>query len=89
MKRQVSRLCEEIDGPVNVFHSRTIEGEWPHLWINTSWIVSTAVILAVGVDADGRREVLGHHRCLGGRTVLDRLPALARRPWPARGEDGD
>jgi hypothetical protein len=32
LKRQVSRLREEIDGRVNVFFSRTIEGEWPHLW---------------------------------------------------------
>jgi putative transposase len=66
-KSQVSRLCEEIDERVNAFLARPIEGEWPYLWIDATYlktreagrIVSTAVILAVGVNADGRREVLG------------------------------
>jgi transposase-like protein len=66
-KSQVSRLCEEIDERVNAFLSRPIEGEWPYLWIDATYlktreagrIVSTAVILAIGVNADGRREVLG------------------------------
>ncbi|MBO1908733.1 IS256 family transposase, partial [Microvirga sp. 3-52] len=66
-KSQVSRLCEEIDERVNAFLSRPIDGEWPYLWIDATYlktreagrIVSTAVILAVGVNSDGRREVLG------------------------------
>jgi putative transposase len=66
-KSQVSRLCEEIDERVNAFLARPIEGEWPYLWIDATYlktreagrIVSTAVILAVGVNTDGRREVLG------------------------------
>jgi putative transposase len=66
-KSQVSRLCEEIDERVNAFLTRPIEGEWPYLWIDATYlktreagrIVSTAVILAVGVNSDGRREVLG------------------------------
>ncbi len=66
-KSQVSRLCEEIDERVNAFLSRPIEGEWPYLWIDATYlktreagrIVSSAVILAVGVNSDGRREVLG------------------------------
>lgn len=66
-KSQVSRLCEEIDERVNAFLGRPIEGEWPYLWIDATYlktreagrIVSTAVILAVGVNSDGRREVLG------------------------------
>jgi putative transposase len=66
-KSQVSRLCEEIDERVNAFLARPIEGEWPYLWIDATYlktreagrIVSTAVILAIGVNADGRREVLG------------------------------
>src|SRR3984885_8893742 len=32
-KSQVSRLVEEIDGRVNAFLARPIEGEWPYLWI--------------------------------------------------------
>ena len=66
-KSQVSRLCEEIDARVKAFLDRPIEGDWPsrlprrHLrraWRNHR-IVSTAVIVAVGANADGRREVLG------------------------------
>jgi len=66
-KSQVSRLCEEIDERVQAFLNRPIEGEWPYLWIDATYIkareggriVSTAAIVAVGANADGRREVLG------------------------------
>ena len=66
-KSQVSRLCEEIDGKVKAFLDRPIEGDWPYLWIDATYvkvrnngrIVSAAVIIAVGANADGRREVLG------------------------------
>ena len=66
-KSQVSRLCEEIDERVKAFLDRPIEGDWPYLWIDATYvkvrqngrIVSVAVIIAVGVNADGRREVLG------------------------------
>ena len=66
-KSQVSRLCEEIDGRVKVFLNRPIEGDWPYLWVDATYIkvrqagriVSVAVIIAVGVNSDGRREVLG------------------------------
>jgi putative transposase len=66
-KSQVSRLCEEIDGKVKAFLERPIEGDWPYLWIDATYlkvrrggrIVSVAVIIATGVNSDGRREVLG------------------------------
>jgi transposase-like protein len=66
-KSQVSRLCEEIDGKVKAFLERPIEGDWPYIWIDATYvkarrggrIVSVAVIIAVGVNSDGRREVLG------------------------------
>ncbi|AUX69476.1 IS256 family transposase [Porphyrobacter sp. HT-58-2] len=66
-KSQVSRLCEELDEKVNAFLDRPIEGDWPYLWIDATYvkvrqngrIVSVAVIIAVGVNSDGRREVLG------------------------------
>ena len=64
---QVSRLCEEVDEKVKAFLCRPIEGDWPYLWIDATYlkvrqsgrIVSVAVIIAVGVNGDGRREVLG------------------------------
>ncbi len=66
-KSQVSRMCEEIDERVDAFLNRPIEGDWPYLWIDATYvkvrqngrIVSVAVIIAVGVNTDGRREVLG------------------------------
>jgi putative transposase len=66
-KSQVSRLCEEIDDRVKAFLDRPIEGDWPYLWIDATYvkvrqskrIVSVAVTVAVGVNVDGRREVLG------------------------------
>jgi transposase-like protein len=66
-KSEVSRLVEEIDGRVNAFLTRPLEGEWPYVWIDATYvkareggrIVSTATIIAVGVNTDGRREVLG------------------------------
>ena len=66
-KSQVSRLCAEIDDKVKTFLDRPIEGDWPYLWIDATYvkvrqngrIVSVAVIIAVGVNSDGRREVLG------------------------------
>jgi putative transposase len=66
-KSQVSRLCQEIDERVKAFLGRPIEGDWPYLWIDATYvkvrsngrIVSVAVIVAVGVNSDGRREILG------------------------------
>jgi putative transposase len=66
-KSQVSRLCAEIDVRVNAFLSRPLEGAWPYLWLDATYlkvrdggrIVSRAVIGAVAVNEDGKREVLG------------------------------
>jgi len=66
-KSQVSRLCGEIDDRVKTFLNRPLEGDWPYIWLDATYvkvrqagrIVSVAVIIAVGVNSDGRREVLG------------------------------
>ena len=80
-KSQVSRLCAEIDERVTAFLDRPIEGDWPYLWIDATYvkarsagrIVSLAVIVAVGVNSDGRREVLG----------MDIGPSEAETFWTA------
>ena len=80
-KSQVSRLCEEIDDRVKAFLERPIEGDWPYLWVDATYvkvrqagrIVSVAVIVAVGVNTDGRREVLG----------MDVGPSEAETFWTA------
>jgi putative transposase len=66
-KSQVSRLCGEIDDKVQSFLTRPLEGDWPYVWLDATYvkvrqagrIVSVAVIIAIGVNVDGRREVLG------------------------------
>ena len=80
-KSQVSRLCEDeplsaigprtmaSDERVQAFLNRPLEGDWPFLWLDATYvklreggraaIVSMAVIVAVAVNTDGRREILG------------------------------
>jgi putative transposase len=78
-KSQVSRLCEEIDEKVKPFLGRPIEGDWPYVWLDATYlkvrragrIVSVAVAIAIGVNGDGRREVLG----------LDICPSEAETFW--------
>jgi transposase-like protein len=63
----LSRLCGEIDEKVATFLDRPLEGDWPYVWLDATYlkvrqngrIVSVAVIIAVGVNSAGRREVLG------------------------------
>ncbi|TMU91776.1 IS256 family transposase [Brucella haematophila] len=88
-KSQVSRLCEEIDVRVKAFLDRPIEGDWPYVWVDATYlkvrqagrIVSVAVTIAVGVNGDGRREVLG--MAIGTSEAetfwTDFLRSLARR----------
>ena len=88
-KSQVSRLCAEIDERVRDFLGRPIEGDWPYLWLDATYvkvreagrIVPVAVTIAVGVNADGRREVLGMAiGCSEAESFwLDFLRGLARR----------
>lgn len=68
-KSTVSKLCKEIDERVGAFLERPLEGEWPYLWLDATYlkqreggrIVSAAAIIAVAVDAEGRREIVGLH----------------------------
>jgi putative transposase len=86
---QVSRLGAELDERVGAFLSRPIEGEWPYLWLDATYvrvrqagrIVSVAATIAVGVNADGRREVLGMATGASEAEVFwtDFLRSLARR----------
>ncbi len=66
-KSQVSWLCGEIDDKIHSFLDRPLEGDWPYLWLDATYvkvrqagrIVSVAVTVAVAVNDQGRREVLG------------------------------
>jgi putative transposase len=67
-KSQVSRLCEELDEEVERFRGRPLEGFYPYVWLDATYlkarqdgqVVSTAVVIAIGLNAEsGHREVLG------------------------------
>ena len=66
-KSQVSKLCKEIDERVSSFLERPLEGDWPYLWLDATYlkqrqggrIVSVAVIIAVAANTEGRREIIG------------------------------
>jgi putative transposase len=67
-KSQVSRLCEELDEEVERFRGRPLEGPYPYVWVDATYlkarqdgrVVSMAVVIAVGVNGNsGEREVLG------------------------------
>jgi transposase-like protein len=66
-KSQVSRICAELDAEVERFRARPLREPYPYLWLDATFVkvradgrvVSQAVVIAVGVTADGTREVLG------------------------------
>lgn len=67
-KSTVSRICREIDGQVAVVRDRRLDHTtFPYVWLDATYVkarlagqvVSRAVVVAVGVTADGNREVLG------------------------------
>jgi putative transposase len=88
-KSQVSRLCGEIDDTIAAFLDRPLEGDWPYLWLDATYlkvrqngrIVSIALIIAVAVNGDGRREVLGMTTGASEAETFwtDFLRSLARR----------
>lgn len=68
-KSTVSKLCKDIDDRVNAFLGRPLTGDWPYLWLDATYlrqreggrIVSVAAIIAVAVDGEGKREIVGLH----------------------------
>lgn len=67
-KSEVSRICAGLDAEVAQFRDRSLSSlDYPYVFLDATYckarvnhrIVSQAVVVAVGVAADGRREVLG------------------------------
>ena len=92
-KSTVSKLCKDIDERVGEFLSRPLTGEWPYLWLDATYlkvrqggrIVSVAAIIAVAVNTDGRREIIG----LGtGPSEAETFWTDFLRGLKARGLDG-
>ena len=67
-KSQVSRMAKELDAEVGAFRARPLDGG-PYTYVSLDAmtqkvrehgrIVNVAVVIAVGVNAEGHREVLG------------------------------
>ena len=68
-KSSVSKLCKDIDERVHAFFMRPLTGDWPYLRLDATYlkmregrrIASVAAIIAVAVDTDGKREIVGLH----------------------------
>ena len=76
-KSQVSRLCEEIDERVQAFLDRPIEGDWPYLWIDATYVKVRQAGRIVSVV--GRVFVAcSHGRLAATATARATLAATAR-----------
>jgi putative transposase len=66
-KSEASRLCEALDAEVERFRTRPLVGPYPYVWLDATYlkvrqnhrIVAMAVVIAIGINAEGHREVLG------------------------------
>ena len=67
-KSEVSRICQGLDQEVAAFRDRPLSHiAFPYIYLDATYcktrvdhrIVSQAVVIATGISADGRREVLG------------------------------
>ena len=99
-KSQVSRMCQELDEEVEGFRTRGLEGPYPYLWLDATFVkvreqgrvVSQAVVIAIGVKASGEREVLGldvaqvKTGLSGSSSCEDWWPGASRESgWPVTG----
>src|SRR5215469_8642483 len=89
-KSQVSKLCKDIDERVTAFLDRPLDGEWPYLWLDATYlkvrdggrIISVAAIIAVAVTTEGRREIIGLG--LGPSEAEPFWSTFLKRPGQAR-----
>jgi len=71
-KSKVSRICKELDQAVEEFRQRKLQESYPYVWLDALYlkvrqnhrVVSLALVIAVGVDEQGERHLLGFD--LGG-----------------------
>lgn len=93
-KSEVSRICGNLDEDVAAFRDRPLaDTTYPYVFLDATYskarvgrrVVSQAVVVAVGVAADGRREVLGFEV---GDTESQPFWTTFLRSLKARGLDG-
>ena len=73
-KSQVSRLCGEIDGKIQGFLERPLEGEWPYLWLDATYLKvrEAGRIVSVAVTSRSRSTTRGGARCSAWRSARPR-----------------
>ena len=93
-KSEVSRICEDLDHEVGAFRDRGLSAmEYPYVFLDATYckarvghrVVSQAVVVAFGVAADGRHEVLGFEV---GDSENEGFWTAFLRSLKARGPDG-
>jgi putative transposase len=88
-KSRVSRICKELDEMVEQFRHRSLQAHYPYLWLDAialkvrqnHRVVNLALVIAIGVDEQGERHLLGFELGAGesGAFWLDFLRSLKRR----------
>jgi len=66
-KSSVSRICKELRQEVEQFRNRPLQESYPYVWLDATYlkvrqnhrVVSMAFVIAVGVDENGERHLLG------------------------------
>jgi len=66
-KSKVSRICKELDQAVEKFRQSKLQESYPYVWLDALYlkarqnhrVVSLALVIAVGVDEQGERHLLG------------------------------
>ena len=93
-KSEVSRICQKLDAEVATWAARPLDHiAFPYVFCDATYckarvngrVVSQAVVIATGVSADGRREVLG---CAVGDSETEAFWTEFRRGLRARGLGG-
>ena len=88
----VSRICKDIDEGVHEFLSRRLDRTWfPYLFVDATYldvrvgyrVVCRALVVATGVSAEGRREILG--MALGDAETTDFWTSLSCGPCESGG----
>ena len=97
-KSQVSRMCAELDEEVERFRTRKLEGPYPYVWLDGTFVkvrdngrvVSQAIVIAIGGDRQRRTRSAGHgRRAERERRVLAGVPARSGGAWAERRQAGD
>jgi putative transposase len=61
-KSQVSRRCAEIDERGSAFLTRPIEGDWPYLWIDATYLKVAALTTTAIFFRNSKRRPWARHR---------------------------